>query len=217
MPARPDVRVASARTWARLTLGAESLRRSLRAHQSGARDEIASSRTTIAAPLIVRDAQPVLMLTTWPGGPFVSGADLVANVRAGRVRHLLLDERGCGSRGAPHRDRPARPPEDQAGSSTGVMLRRCAHQAATSVTPPSARPPTASSAAPAGPASIASVATVAAQHTAPAALATAKRGHGIRDAPAITAATIRTPGTHRPKNTVAAPYRAKKRSARCTA
>lgn len=34
----------------------------LSAHQSGVRYQLASSRTTIAAPLIVRDAQPVLML-----------------------------------------------------------------------------------------------------------------------------------------------------------
>ncbi len=78
-----------------------SLRRYLGAHQSAVRYELASSRATIAAPLIVRDARPVLMLTTWRGRPLVSAADLVAKVRAGQVRHLLLDERGCSSKDAP--------------------------------------------------------------------------------------------------------------------
>jgi 4-amino-4-deoxy-L-arabinose transferase-like glycosyltransferase len=83
------------------TLGAmpaaqvESLHRYLAAHQNGVRYELAASRTTIAAPLIVRDGRPVLMLTSWMGRPLGSAADFAAKVRAGQVRHLLLDETGC--------------------------------------------------------------------------------------------------------------------------
>jgi hypothetical protein len=98
-----------------------------------------------------------------------------------------------------------------------LRLRRCERQPIATVIAPRPSPAAAMKTAPVGPARAASVAIVAAQANAPAALAAANRGHGIRAAPAVTAATIRTPGTQRPKNTVAAPYRAKKRSARATA
>jgi hypothetical protein len=97
-----------ARTGARdsQTLGAMpaaevmSLHRYLAAHQHGVRYEMAASRTTIAAPLIARDGQPVLMLTSWMGQPLEPAADLAAKVRAGQVRYLLLDETGCAVHGA---------------------------------------------------------------------------------------------------------------------
>src|SRR5258706_433607 len=79
------------------------------------------------------------------------------------------------------------------------------------------KPAAAIASAPLIPTSDASVATVLAQANAPRALATAKRRHGIRAAPAVTAATTRTPGTQRPKKTVITPKRAKNQSARATA
>ncbi|MCW3010669.1 MAG: hypothetical protein JWO90_1073, partial [Solirubrobacterales bacterium] len=36
-----------------------------------------------------------MMLTSWRGQQFTTPAELVAAVRAGEVRHLLLDEVGC--------------------------------------------------------------------------------------------------------------------------
>jgi hypothetical protein len=72
-----------------------SLHRYLAGHQQGVRYELAASRTTIAAPLIARSGQPVLMLTSWMGQPLEPAAALAAKVRSGQVRHLLLDETGC--------------------------------------------------------------------------------------------------------------------------
>jgi hypothetical protein len=78
-----------------------SLERYLATHQRGVRYELATSHATIAAPLIVRDARPTLVLTSWRGQPFVSAADLAAKVRSGQVQHLLLDETGCTAPGMP--------------------------------------------------------------------------------------------------------------------
>jgi 4-amino-4-deoxy-L-arabinose transferase-like glycosyltransferase len=103
LPLAGSVGIATTGRWNGQTLGAmpaaqvESLHRYLAAHQRGVRYEMASSRTTIAAPLIVRDKRPVLMLTSWFGKPLASAADLAAKVRSGQVRHLLLDETGCGA------------------------------------------------------------------------------------------------------------------------
>jgi hypothetical protein len=101
LPLAGSVGLATSGRWNGQTLGAmpaaqvESLHRYLAAHQRGVRYEMASSRTTIAAPLIVRDKRPVLMLTSWFGKPLTSAADLAAKVRSGQVRHLLLDETRC--------------------------------------------------------------------------------------------------------------------------
>jgi 4-amino-4-deoxy-L-arabinose transferase-like glycosyltransferase len=89
------------------TLGAmpeaqvSTLSRYLGTHQRSLPYEIATSDPVIAAPLIVRDAQPVLMLTSWYGQPLTSPAQLAALVRTGAVRHLLLAETGCRTRTAP--------------------------------------------------------------------------------------------------------------------
>ena len=89
------------------TLGAmpgaqvDGLSHYLAAHQRGVRYEVATSDPVIAAPLIVRDARPVLMLTSWLGRPLTTPAELAALVRAGAVRHVLLAETGCRTLAAP--------------------------------------------------------------------------------------------------------------------
>lgn len=89
------------------TLGAmpgaqvDALSRYLATHQRGLHYEIATSDPIIAAPLIVRDARPVLMLTSWAGQPLTSPAALAALVRTGAVHHVLLAETGCRTRTAP--------------------------------------------------------------------------------------------------------------------
>jgi 4-amino-4-deoxy-L-arabinose transferase-like glycosyltransferase len=59
-------------------------------HQAGARYEVASTSTFAAAPLIIRDARPVLMLTSYHGRPLLSPGRLARLVRAGEVRYLLV-------------------------------------------------------------------------------------------------------------------------------
>jgi hypothetical protein len=43
-----------------------------------------------ATPLIIRDARPVLMLTSYNGRPLLTPAQLAALVRRGEVRFALL-------------------------------------------------------------------------------------------------------------------------------
>jgi 4-amino-4-deoxy-L-arabinose transferase-like glycosyltransferase len=69
----------------------------LRAHQRGARYEVASLAASPAAPLIVRDARPVLVLTA-AGHQVVSVDRLARLVAAGRVREALVGD-GCRSAG----------------------------------------------------------------------------------------------------------------------
>jgi 4-amino-4-deoxy-L-arabinose transferase-like glycosyltransferase len=89
------------------TLGAfpsgqvRAVSRYLRAHQRGARYELASADTIIAGPIIARDGRPVLMLTSWLGRPFTSASTLERLVRRGEVRYLLLAETACASPTAP--------------------------------------------------------------------------------------------------------------------
>ena len=63
----------------------------LRAHQDGARYEVASESATQIASLIVRDARPVLVLTTYGGRVFTSIARLKHLIAAGQVRYAFLD------------------------------------------------------------------------------------------------------------------------------
>ena len=72
----------------------------LRAHQGPARYEVASTTVTKVAPLIIRDARPVLMLTSYLGRPLLSAPQLGQAVRAGLVRYLLVG-RGLCPLGAP--------------------------------------------------------------------------------------------------------------------
>jgi 4-amino-4-deoxy-L-arabinose transferase-like glycosyltransferase len=69
----------------------------LRAHQGSARYELASLATSPAAPIIVRDARPVLVLTA-DGRTVVSPHELAALVAAGQVRTALVGT-GCTTAG----------------------------------------------------------------------------------------------------------------------
>ena len=62
----------------------------LRAHRHGARYEVAVSSATQAGSLIVKDAQPVLILTTYDGRTIVGLSRLQALARSGAVRYALL-------------------------------------------------------------------------------------------------------------------------------
>jgi 4-amino-4-deoxy-L-arabinose transferase-like glycosyltransferase len=63
----------------------------LRAHQAGARYELAAASATSIASLIVEDARPVVMLTSYNGLPLTSVAELKALISRGEVRYALLD------------------------------------------------------------------------------------------------------------------------------
>jgi 4-amino-4-deoxy-L-arabinose transferase-like glycosyltransferase len=63
----------------------------LRAHQAGARYEVAAGAATSIASLIVQDRRPVVMLTTYNGLPLTSVAQLRALISRGEVRYAFLD------------------------------------------------------------------------------------------------------------------------------
>jgi hypothetical protein len=75
------------------------LSRFLIAHQHGARYELASPTVARAAPLIVRDGRPVLMLTSIKGRPLLGAGRLAQLVASGQVRYALLGG-GCPASGA---------------------------------------------------------------------------------------------------------------------
>lgn len=64
-------------------------------HQGGARFEVASPTVVRAAPLIVHDARPILMLTSLDGRPVLSAGKLAGLVSGGRVRYALLGRGAC--------------------------------------------------------------------------------------------------------------------------
>jgi 4-amino-4-deoxy-L-arabinose transferase-like glycosyltransferase len=70
-----------------------ALSRYLRAHQDGARYEVAASAPSLVAQLIVHDARPVTLLTTYEARPLVGLAALQARIRAGDVRYVLASGR----------------------------------------------------------------------------------------------------------------------------
>jgi 4-amino-4-deoxy-L-arabinose transferase-like glycosyltransferase len=72
-----------------------ALSRYLRAHQQGARYELAAGAATNVASLIVQDARPVLMLTTYNGLPLTNVTQLEHLVYRGAVRYALLSST-CG-------------------------------------------------------------------------------------------------------------------------
>jgi hypothetical protein len=72
------------------------LSRYLRAHQDGRRYELAASSWNTALPIIVRDARPVLALTSVLQRPVVSVGKLRALVKAGEVRYVMIAG-GCGT------------------------------------------------------------------------------------------------------------------------
>ena len=64
----------------------------LRAHTTGAVDEVAVSAPSKAGPLIAHDGRPVLILSDGQGNQLVSPAALASAVAAGRVRYALLGD-----------------------------------------------------------------------------------------------------------------------------
>jgi len=91
---------------ARLTSGQVArLSAFLLAHQDGARYETASSSVDKAAPLIVHDGRPVLMLTSQAGRPLLTPAQLQRLVAQGAVRYGLLGRGACAT-AAPSRCAP---------------------------------------------------------------------------------------------------------------
>jgi hypothetical protein len=70
------------------------LSRFLRAHDRGARYEVASATAVKAAALIAHDGRPVLLLDALARQPIVPVARLRADVRNGEVRYLLMTS-GC--------------------------------------------------------------------------------------------------------------------------
>jgi hypothetical protein len=65
----------------------------LRRHRGGARYEVAVTSATQAASLVVSDAQPVLVLTTYDGRTVVSAQRLSRLVAEGQVRYAILGGR----------------------------------------------------------------------------------------------------------------------------
>jgi 4-amino-4-deoxy-L-arabinose transferase-like glycosyltransferase len=76
-----------------------ALSRFLIAHQGRARYEVASPNVVRAAPLIIRDARPVLMLTSLYGRPLLDAKRLERLIATGQVRYALLGRASCSSRG----------------------------------------------------------------------------------------------------------------------
>jgi 4-amino-4-deoxy-L-arabinose transferase-like glycosyltransferase len=68
-------------------------------HQGSARYEVASSSVMRASPLIIRDARPVLMLTSYLGRPLISAATLAHAVSTGEVRYILMGPGDCAATG----------------------------------------------------------------------------------------------------------------------
>jgi 4-amino-4-deoxy-L-arabinose transferase-like glycosyltransferase len=71
----------------------------LRAHQDGARYEVAAGSATGIGSLIVQDARPVLVLTSYGSRVFTSVARLEQLIAAGQVRYAFLTSR-CGRHGS---------------------------------------------------------------------------------------------------------------------
>jgi 4-amino-4-deoxy-L-arabinose transferase-like glycosyltransferase len=63
----------------------------LRAHQGGARYEVAADSPTKIASLVVRDVRPVIVLTSFNARPLTSVATLQRLIAAGEVRYAFLD------------------------------------------------------------------------------------------------------------------------------
>jgi 4-amino-4-deoxy-L-arabinose transferase-like glycosyltransferase len=68
-----------------------ALSRFLISHQDGARYEAAFSAPTLAAPQIVADGRPVLLLTSLKAQPLVTLAELKADAAKGEVRYVYTE------------------------------------------------------------------------------------------------------------------------------
>ena len=69
-----------------------------RAHQGSARYQLAAESATQIGSLIVQDARPILILTTYAGRQFTSVAQLQALIAQGKVRYAFLAS-GCRAHG----------------------------------------------------------------------------------------------------------------------
>jgi hypothetical protein len=67
----------------------------LRAHQGGARYEVAAASATGVGALVVRDARPVLVLTSYNARVFTTVAELKRLIAQGQVRYAFLNS-SCG-------------------------------------------------------------------------------------------------------------------------
>jgi hypothetical protein len=67
------------------------------AHQGHGRYEVASPTVARAAPLIIRDSRPVLMLTSLYGRPLLDAAQLRQLVASGQVKYML-GRGACGTK-----------------------------------------------------------------------------------------------------------------------
>lgn len=67
----------------------------LRAHQGGARYEVAGARIFNTVALIVKDARPVQTLMSVGDRPLLSAAELARETRAGTVRYVLIGTPKC--------------------------------------------------------------------------------------------------------------------------
>src|ERR1019366_4645515 len=63
----------------------------LRAHQEGARYEVAAESATQIGSLIVQDARPVLVLTTYDARVFTPMSKLKRLIAEGKVRYAFLN------------------------------------------------------------------------------------------------------------------------------
>src|SRR5580700_2645841 len=63
----------------------------LRAHQGGAQDELAAESATQIGSLIVQDARPVLILTTYDARVFTRVAELQRRIASGEVKYAFLN------------------------------------------------------------------------------------------------------------------------------
>ena len=63
----------------------------LRAHQDGARYELAAESATQIGSLIVQDARPVAVLTTYDARVFTTVAELQRLIAEGKVRYAFLN------------------------------------------------------------------------------------------------------------------------------
>jgi len=70
----------------------------LRAHQHGARYEVAAESATAIGSLIVQDARPILVLSTYNGRVFTTVAQLKRLIAQGAVRYAFLNTT-CGANG----------------------------------------------------------------------------------------------------------------------
>ena len=78
------------------------LSRFLAAHDTGAVYELATPTPFRAAPIVVHDARPVLILTNVAGRPLMTAHRLAGLVARGRVRYALLGRSACATASPGH-------------------------------------------------------------------------------------------------------------------